>query len=184
MLMSVSVLFCPFISLAQQSTERLESSDRETTLYSRAGGWFVYKAPLDCFALSEYDNSDTFSISVDLVTNRASLNLYSSRFRSIVARRQYQIQMLFRGAGRAPSLWPRQTWLGGGPGRLVLGNVNAEDIMRDISRFNTVELVTQEQAVLGSYSLRGSAAAMVSLRECERQVEADYPTDPFTGLRQ
>jgi hypothetical protein len=180
---TVSCQLCltPVMALAQHGEGTMRGNGPQTVLFARHGGWFVYRGARACFALSEFENGDTFSIAANFVTNEASVNLYSQRFRSIVADETYQLQLVFSSDNSAPSVWNNSEWIGAGGGRLV-ARLRASDIISDVSRYASLELLRGE-AIVGRYRLTDSAVALRDLRSCENAVEADNPIDPFSGER-
>lgn len=176
-------LACAVVLMSSFTSSAQSDGDSGIQLYNR-NGWNVHRLEDSCYLTAAYARSSVH-ITINERANNAILNVISENFGSIVDGQIYNIQMHFvnlnnRRASSCDDLEFRGMVLPDSRGVAVV--LNLQDFAEDFSRFQRFGLYYQER-MIGAFDLDGSAAAFAALRSCDRELERDVPTDPFSGRR-
>lgn len=152
----------------------------EPVSVGKAGGWVIFQnadGAGECFAGAIYEGGDSFIIGLTAPNRDWYFGFHNPAWQSIVPGQTYQLKYVFNG---------RRSWSGPSTGQtnaLRSGSLK-EGFVMEIANSSSMR-ISYAGRKLGSYSLRGTRAAVLAVIQCyERHFNKQDPfakADPFAS---
>jgi hypothetical protein len=147
--------------------------------------WTIYKNDDNCAMVGSYERDKMIWIGHYYGRSRTRLVIEDPAFRSAEDGKEYKLQLYFVRGAYLDDGWGQVTAYGQATDKhkSIAFNLKGDEALDDIARSDTLALMNDD-VVVSSLSLKGSAVAIPKLRQCALQVHRENPSDPLLGAEQ
>lgn len=157
--------------------------DSAPTYRELTNGWSIRVSGDYCVAVTTYQDGDNLMIAYEPAHNRAMVSISDRDSSSLQEGDRVELHVLFVGGRRLDEDWGSvgfNVYKNDGVSQMV-GVFDGREMLRDIARYELIAFSVDgtTERLVGSYSLKGSAAAMEALRRCSFEASGLNINDPF-----